>query len=345
MSERIYDFPPMPPEPVGASVPAERTGGMSRQEFLRLGGLSLIGAYLGNSVFATYLQARESKIWPENEPSFNFLNGETYTGQDRLGIFLPGFGDMHSETEAQLWNRTSELPKGMLTGYVDYSNEGIPNLKTIVSLIKDSVDMDRIKSVTMFGRSIGGLFALPVAAELGKPVKSLVLCSSPDKLEHGDYGNFGWLVAKVPENQEVATLGKWGVQAWREYSEKGGILRSIEAGWHDTFTGANPIALQNELKTAVGINIWDKDLDKKLRHVFIPGYSNVAYASTDHPSSDKTVLVVVSARGFVRRFADLGVTCTVHGLPYDGHADVEVTATNLKAWSQAAQAPHPLASK
>lgn len=334
----------MPPEPAEASTPAEHTGAMTRREFMRLGGLTLAGAYIGNSVFSTYLDVRESKIWPENDPSFNFLHGETYDGQTQLGIFLPGFGDMHSEQEAKLWNWTTKFPKNMLVGYADYSNEGT-DIPTIVRLIRESVDMDRIKSVTMFGRSIGGLFSLPVAAELGKPVKSLVLCSSPDRLEHGDYGNFGHLVANIPPNQEVATLGKWGVQTWRDFNDEGGIARSLKDGWRDTFTGANPIALQKELKTAVGIDIWDKDLDKKLRRVFITGYSHVVYASTDNPSSDKTVLVMVSARGFVQRFEDLGVKCEVRGLPYDGHADVQATATNLKAWSLDALAPRPLASK
>lgn len=334
----------MPPEPAEASVPAEYPRVWSRRRFLQLAGLSLMGAYLGNEAFSEYLEEREAKTWPNNEPSFNFLNGETYQGQTQLGIFLPGFGDMHSEAEAKLWNQTSEFSKGLLTGFVDYSNEGT-DLPTIVNMIRNSVDMDRIKSVTIFGRSIGGLFSLPVAAELGKPVKSLVLCSSPDRLEHGDYGNFGWLVAKIPTNQEVATLGKWGVQSWRDYTTRGGILSSIKEAWGETFTGANPIALQNELKTAVGIDIWDKDLDKKLRRVFIPGYSHVVYASTDNPPSDKTVLVVTSARGFVNRFNDLGVRCDVRGLPYDGHANVEATATNLRTWSQAAQAPRPLASK
>ncbi len=339
MSEGLYKYPPMPPVPAEDFPVEEEPRGVSRRGFLRAGAIGAASLYAGNTVLARLLDIAESKQWPGNEPSFSFINGETYHGQTELGIFLPGFGDMDGKAEAELWSKTSQLPKTMLTGCMDYSNEGT-DIETMVQLVRNQVDMERIQSVSIFGRSIGGLYSLPFAAELGVPVRSLVLCSSPSSLSNGDFGNFGRLVAGLPQNQELATGGKFLVNTWRSLTGNGYRLRKAsQEGWAETMSGANPLALQRELKTANGIDIWDPQLTERLGTVFIPGFSKVVYAATNNPSTDQTVIVVASGTEFQRRFETLGVTFDLRGLEYDGHANVHITAADLRGWTQAAIAP------
>jgi pimeloyl-ACP methyl ester carboxylesterase len=322
----------------------------SRRDFLKLssraaavvGGTALAGqayetARALNQSF-TAIEQYEEKLWPYNEPRFEFLGGETYQGQKEIAIYLPGFGDMHSHDEAALWQATSGVHE-LLTGYVDYSNEGT-DIDTIVRLIRDQIDPQTVESVTFVCRSIGGLFVLPVAAELGIPIRSLTLMASPSRLSNGDMGNLGRALAGLPQRRWLATLGKLTASTYNAFRHDGfDPAENVADGWHTTITGANPMAMQKELRTAAPINIQAAALQPKLRRVFIPGFSRVVYAATDHPDTDQTVHVTKSGREFKQEFDHLGVGCKLVGVPYDGHANVGATADYLQPWTQAATTP------
>jgi len=270
----------------------------------------------------------ESRLWPHNEPSFQFLGNETYKGQKQIAIYLPGFGDMHSRDEATQWHEKSNVPN-LLTGYVDYSNEGT-DIPTIVRLIREKIDINEVESVIFVGRSIGGLFALPVAAELGIPVKSLLLISSPSRLEYGDMGSLGEVVADLPRRRWLATLGKLVANGYHDYTVHGfDPSGNFAAGWQATMSGAAPLALATEVHTAASIDIKSPSRQKALEKVFIPGFSSVFYTSTNHPPTDKTVRVIESRREFGEEFNRLRVSYQAIDVPYDGHANVPTTAGYL----------------
>lgn len=283
----------------------------------------------------------ESRLWPHNEPSFQFLGNETYTSQKQVAIYLPGFGDMHSHDEAAEWHEKSNVPD-LLTGYVDYSNEGT-DIDTIVRLIREKIDVNQVESVIFICRSIGGLFALPVAAELGIPVKSLLLISSPSRLEYGDMGSLGEVLAELPRRRWLATLGKLVANGYHDYTVRGfDPSGNFAAAWHGTMSGASPLALQTEVRTAASIDIKAASRQKALERVFIPGFSSAVYAATNHPPTDKTVRVIESGREFGEEFNRLGISYQLIGVPYDGHANVPATAGHLRGWMQTIAAASPI---
>jgi len=330
---------------------ASQSEDITRRKFLELSGHAAtlgtgiaLGAYgyeaaeLGSEIVHA-VDKQEDELWPYTEPSFQFLGGERYRGQKQIAIYLPGFGDMHPKEEAELWQETSGVPD-LLTGYVDYSNEGT-DIPTIVKLIREQIDADQIESVSFVCRSIGGLFVLPIAAELGIPVKSLLLMSSPSKLENGDMGSYGRLLAKLPRWRALATFGKFVANAFHSYTVHGFHPgENFDEGWDSTMSGANPIALQTELRTAASINIQAPSLQQKLRKVLIPGYTRAIYAASYHPETDQTVRVVASGNDFREELTKLGIDCELVGIPYEGHANVSETAGSLQSWTRLATSPN-----
>lgn len=291
--------------------------------------------------------------WPVNKPTFTFLGGELYGNQREIGIFFPGFGDMNSQEEAQLWKTGSELSPKMPTAFLDYSNQGT-TVKHLADLIRSSIDISKLDSITLFGRSLGGPIEIAVATELGVPVRSMILCSSPLQVRDGDYASAGNLVADIPNNRGLATIAKYFVSLWRSSDASRGsdIATRLANAWQSTMSGASPAALQAELKAFSYIKLptSPKSLDKAMYHslhkVFIPGFTQVIYAASNDPSTDRTVHVVDAAKEYGQFFNLIGIEdFKTVGIPYDGHANVEATVAKLKPWIQATSVTRLLAAK
>ena len=349
-------FAPLPGRETLQDVPREEI--INRRDFLRLsrqrtlqaGAIALAAQYgwMAHVIAdnANQINDEMNERWPHNEPSVGFLDGASYTGQTELTIYLPGCGDVHSEEEAQIWKRRSGLRRDHLTAFVDYSNEGT-DIPGIVKTLRENIDFNRVRKVNYVCRSIGGLYVLPVAAEIGVPVGGVVFMASPSRLSNGDFGELGELVSHLPENRPIGTLLKFIYNCMLSIRNRGfdpGV--NIAEGWKGTMSGASEEALHKEIKTAADVNIFDKALQLKLRRVIIPGFTRADYTATDKPRSDKTVLVVASGREFQQEFVNLGVDLRLRGMPYDGHANVDVTAYHMQEWTDIVTSPaHILASK
>lgn len=312
-----------------------------RERALQVGAAALVVQYgaMAETISncANDIGHAEDQLWPKNKPSLTFLDEATYNNQEELTVYLPGFGDMHSVQEASLWKQSSQLSKNHLVGAIDYSNEGT-SINGIVNVLREGLnDLTGIQSINFVCRSIGGLYALPVAAELGIPVKSMLLISCPSRLSNGDFGNIGKAVANVPRRRWLSTLAKFSINAYYSVRDTGfDPGTNIAEGWKSTLSGANPDALQVEAKTAASIDIRAKSLQPALKKVFKQGFSEVAYAATDYPRSDETVRVTISGKEFAKEFHKLGIDFNLFGIPYRGHADVEATSLHMKGWTQKA---------
>lgn len=347
--ESVLTASPETPETPQPVPEAGSPGIIDRREFLfrirnraaGVGAAALLAEYgtmaslisdLGNQIGHD-----EDEIWPENRPTLTFLDGATYEGQEEITIYLPGFGDMHSVHEAKTWKDTSGIPEDRLVAAIDYSNEGT-DIEGIAKVIRSSID-SRVKVINFVCRSIGGLYVLPLAAELGIPVGSILFMSSPSKLSNGDFGNLGQIASHLPANRPIATIFKFIYNFCLSVRDHDfDPARNIAEGWEKTLSGANPAALQKELKTATKVNIFDKSLLHKLRKVFRPN-TKAAYTATNDPRSDETVMVVASGRDFEKVFRLLGIKLELLGMPYDGHANVEVTGHHMQRWAQSTPSP------
>lgn len=279
----------------------------------------------------------EAKIWPHNEPSLTFLEGAEYAGQSEIALFLPGFGDVHGAREAIDWKASGELPADMPVGVIDYSNQGA-NIDDIVDLIKKQVDTKSLTALNLFGTSMGGLYSVAVAAKLGVPVRSLILCSSPSSFSHAYFGDLSHVVSEMPTNRGLATITKFVASAYRSHQTNPDFsLQHVASdAVRRTLTGGDPVAEQNQLKAGYGVNIYDRHLIKDLRKVFQPGFSHVAYVASKHPHTDTIVQVIISGDEYKILFNDqLGVSFKLFGANYQGHANVEVSATDTKGWAHA----------
>jgi hypothetical protein len=333
----------------------------ARQEMLEteVSRRQMLGGILGTMGFAAatgaalairhqtkVVQAGLEKLWPENEPTFNFLGGETHREQTQIGIFFPGFGDMHARSEAEQWQANGELEPNMPVGYLDYSNEGATP-KQLADLIRQNVDITKLESVVMFGRSMGGPMELAVAAELGIPVKSMILCSSPFEIADGSYGNIGEIVASVPNDKLLASEAKFGVNLWKAFKKHWlNVPEDVVEAWHETTTGAAPWALQPEVKFLAGFDFYDNELCDKLEKVLLAGWTEIVYVESNKPQTDKTVDDIAASMkysiGLAKRF---GIKLSIFGAPYDGHADVGASSTRLAPWIEASSVPTPIPSK
>ena len=350
---------------------------------------TVAATYAGEAALIHYEAARTGKamdrLWPENAPSFNYLEGVMPKNPKAIAIFFPGFGDMHSEKEARMVKKDGQVEASVSVGYLDYSNQGA-SIKEQADAIREKVNLDEVESLTLVCRSMGGPFALGVAKELGVPIKNIIFCASPYEVSDGDYGEAGVAVAKLPPNRAISTVAKDSISFWRRATQTKGknpfrdfarsfvdlfhtsqghldiaenvvdaahdfkkglddLGEALGLAVHDTFSGANPEAARNELRT------WDsehlpteaKNLDSRektaYQKVFVPGYTNVLYTATDHPSTDQTVMVRRSAQHFQEFFVDmLGFDpgdFETKNIPYDGHANIEVTMQHLQPWIDA----------
>ena len=315
---------------------------MNRREFLRLG-RNAIGAIGATAVLTQALivrdklikfQEMQERIWPHNEPKFDFLDGEQYSGQREIALYLPGFGETYSESSARRWRDGSDLPH-LLTGYLDYSHDGT-DIDTMVRLIREKLDNTNVERITVIGRSMGGLYSFPIIARLGIPVRAWMFMSSPSRLSNGEFGQYGQFVAHLPESDFLATLAKWGVNIYLQ-SKKDGFkpAEDAAAAWFEnTVTGEKARGLQKELVVANGIDIFDPVLQRDLRAVIDPDETEIAYTASENPNTDLTVRVVPSAREIRRAIEMCGGRCAIRGMPYDGHANIEVTTQTMAGWFQ-----------
>jgi|GEM_PF-1935404 len=198
----------------------------SRRDFLKLS--SRAAAVVGGTVLAaqayetaefvdqslTALDAYETRLWPNNKPTFNYLSSETIANPKALAIFFPGFNDTHAAAEAQAVKDQGQLPADVSVGYLDYSNQGA-TITELAEAIRSQVNLEQLESLTLVCRSMGGPFALGVAKELGIPVKNIIFSASPYEVSDGDYGEAGLAIAKLPSNRALATSTKAAVSWWR----------------------------------------------------------------------------------------------------------------------------------
>jgi hypothetical protein len=327
---------------------ADDAAELSRRDFLkRFGGVALgtAGAVYGatlayeaaeliNSV-GTLIGHEEDEIWPHNEASFTWLNPETKADQSQFTLYLPGFGETNPEENARTWFKESGLTD-MPMAYLDYSHQGT-TLQHLVDLINaDPFVMahrnDPDFYVNAVGRSLGGLYSFPVLAEVDIPVKTLSFISSPSRLEYGDFGALGSLLAGLPKWRAVDTMVKAGVNTYRNYEQHGfHPIGNLEGGWEATMHGENPIGLQQELRAGKDIHILDEKLLARLRSgIIIPGFTEMFYAASYHPSSDITVHVQPSGEEYEKAARRLGARFNWIHVPYDGHANVSQTAHKLQ---------------
>lgn len=328
---------------------ADTAPGLTRRDFIqRFGGaaLGVVGAgyayeaaELINSV-GTMIGRQEDARWPHNEPSFTWLNAEANSDTKQCVVYLPGFGEINPGGNAAHWLKASDLP-GVPMGYMDYSNQGA-SLEAIVEHIRTAVEAGGFEELHVVGRSIGGLYALPVLAELGMPVKSITFISSPSRLEYGDFGRLGSFMAGLPKWRAVDTMAKAMVNAYRDYEQNGfGPIHNLEEGWQNTMYGANPTALHQELRVGKPINIQDSNLIATLlaKGVIAPGYTEAVYSATYKPATDITVHVQPSGAEYEKAFRRMGVPLQLIPVHYEGHAHVTETANRLRDITQASMAP------
>jgi hypothetical protein len=277
------------------------------------------------------LRYLEEKHWPHNEPSFTWLGGEAYTGQEEISIYLPGFGEMEPEENAETWKRNTPNLGDTLMGYMDYSNEGA-SIDKMVELIRAQIDTNRTKSVNFVCRSIGGLYMTEVAIRLGLPVHNIYLISSPPDLDDGNYGSSGEFAARAPKSPTIATIAKFAVNVCISVRDHGfsikSPLRNVIDGFHSAEHGASPIALQEEVKEASGINLKSKTLQDRVQKsgVFNKKSTKVHYiAAADH-YTDHTVYINKSINGFRDFFGPLDIPFEVIDADYSGHANVQQSA-------------------
>ncbi len=326
---------------------------LSRRDFLqRFGGVALgtAGAVYGatlayetaeliNSV-GTLIGREEDETWPHNGPSFTWLNAETDNKQQQCIVYLPGFGEMNPKDNATDWLKISNLPDVPM-GYLDYSNQGT-NLETMVELVRSAAETKGFTELHVVGRSIGGLYSLPFLEKLGMPVKSITFISSPSRLEYGDFGNLGSVMAGLPKWRAVDTMAKTMVNMYRDYELNGfDPLDNLENGWRATMHGANPTALHQELRVGKPINIQDGDLlaNLKKKNIIVPGYTQAIYAATYKPATDITVHVQPSSAEYEKVFRRMEVPLQIIPVHYEGHANVSETANRLRTITQASTTP------
>lgn len=340
--------------------PDEEPERFGRREFLRraksatekVGAVALVAQYGGMAAIMRNdfgkIKAIEDERWPYKKSNLTFLNNETYHDQEEVTFYLPGFGDMTSGPEAEQWQNIGNT-KNQLTAFFDYGHQGM-SVDELVELAVQKIDRNKVKSINIVGRSIGGLFGLLFAAKLGIPVKSITFIASPSKLSNGEFGKLGWALGWLPQDRALATAVKFGIGMYHDIEHHGVHLidNSLRA-WEDgTIGGEDPDGLQEEARAAKDIDIFDADFLSLLGEVIIPGFTMASYTATDNPPTDTIVRVVDSANDIQKMFGLLGTSCSIFNVPYDGHANVPVTATFLHKirWTQAATSPtRVLASK
>lgn len=310
---------------------------VSRRSFAKAAFIGM--AFLQGEAVRTsldFIADTEREIWPSTEPSLTFLNEVDHISAEEVGIFLPGFGDERGMSEATDWQKSQALSADIPVGYVDYSTQGA-GIDTITDLVRDKVDIKQLKAIHLFGSSMGGLYAVNIAAKLGVPVRSLVLCSSPSTFDNAYFGNLSNIVAKVPANRTFATLTKLFASAYRshEIHPEYDLSEVSEDAFRRTVTGGDPVSLQRELQVARSVNIHDEGMIDQLRKVFLPDFSQVAYAASMYPSTDTVVQVAASGSDFKWLFNDkLGVDFKLFGVDYRGHANVGKTVLATAPWTK-----------
>lgn len=311
---------------------------VSRRSFVKaVGGVAAAstGLFVADTIRndLDLLREYEDNIWGSSEPSLTFLDNETYRNQKSLGVFLRGFNDTNGYEEAKSWKDGSGLPENLLTCSIDYAG-GRSSIEDIVDLIKEHVNVSQLENVSIFGMSMGGLYAIPIAARLGVPISSLALCSTPSTFDNAYFSSYSDLVAKLPANPELSTALKFAAGLVRqndlhpEYSNS----ELWDASLNFTFSGDSAVALQNQLKMVREIDIDNEEMIHQLGRNCIPGWTQTAYAASLYPNSDKTVLVKPSSNDFEVLFKKIEVAYTRIGIDYIGHANVAATAVGMRSW-------------
>ncbi|HSX15746.1 MAG TPA: alpha/beta fold hydrolase [Candidatus Saccharimonadales bacterium] len=343
--------------------PDEEPERFGRREFLRrsktaagnVGAVVLLAQYgrMAEVIHkcAVAVAKAEDKAFAEDIPKFTLLENRKYKDEKEFAVYLPGFGDQASGDEARAWMIASGLlpakpnsstGEELLMGFMDYSQSGA-SIKQMADLIRAQIDVTKVELITIVGRSMGGLLAWALAAELGIPVKCITMISSPGALSDGEFGVVGNVIAPLPESAAIATLAKWGVSMYRDIEHHGlHPEKNTERSYHETMTGQKPTGLQEELKIMQGVDLDapdDSEFFRKLLKVIIPNFTRVAYARTHNPPSDETVNVVSAVQRIIRFCKRLSIIPEIANVPYDGHANVVKSGEYLIEWTQDALSP------
>lgn len=288
-----------------------------------LGGLALFAAGC-NQAFRTYL----NQHWEKVPPTLTFLNGEVPKNPKQIALFLPGFGDIHSEHESEQLARGGQLPPELPIAYFSESL-GDATIEEKADLVRATVNVDELESIVLIGRSMGGEDAWALAAELGVPVSKIIMFSSPFSLKDGDYGDLGNALKYAPNDRELGFVTKI-IYSWLQAKDKNGygdVFGNATYAWENALAGDDPLVMEKRAKTSLKIRLKSRAMIKKLEKVIYPGYTKVYFTESQDPGTDHTVHDRASEEEYKEECQKLGgVEFFRIKAPYEGHANVEATA-------------------
>ncbi len=330
---------PIPPDspfaswPVAPPIPdtIEKLGAWQNIKVNRrpiLAGLAYL-ALCANSAFRQYLDGS----YPRIEPELISATGEIPDQPEQVAFFFPGFGDMHTVPEMKDLLKKGEFPRIIpLLGFNESQYDATPQEKA--RLAREKIDMSNLRSVILFGSSMGGQDLWEFAAYLGVPVEKIYMFSSPFSLADGFDGEIGKLFKHVPIDRELAFVGKL-IYGWQHAKRKNGLLDIIgnaETAWHMAITGDDPVTLEKRAKASLNNNIWRLVRSGRFKGI-IDENTDVYYTDAEDPRKDPTVHVVHSCDEF-RKVCDY-LHARFHHLPIkEGHANVKQTAIILAPFLQ-----------
>lgn len=274
--------------------------------------------------------------WPYDQPSLNFYNPLDATIQhDEIAILFPGYGEMSVRGKAYTLRQKGNLPPDVPVAYIDYSNEGVTAAK-MARVIRETIEPLSVKRLRLVGHSFGGPFSLVVASELGLPVSSATLISSPFSMANAHYGGLGKFVSKAPNLKEADLVIKFLVNM-NDQDEAHGyehLFSNIGRARKSTLLGGSGQALESEAQDLDEINLRSAALQARLGKVLLAGKTRVAYSSTNKPETDHTVDVLTSPRLYAWLFNLLDVSFENIPGNYAGHSNIEGSLVALHNWAE-----------
>lgn len=294
-----------------------------------LGGLVYL-ALCANSAFRQYLDSSYPRIRPE----LISATGEIPDRPEQVAFFFPGFGDMHTVPEMKELLKKGAFPRIIpLLGFNESQYDATPQEKA--KLAREKIDMSNLRSVILFGRSMGGQDLWEFAADLGVPVEKIYMFSSPFSLADGFDGEIGKIFKHAPIDRELAFVGKL-IYGWQHAQDRNGwldIIGNTEAAWNGAITGDDPVTLEKRAKASLNNIIWNLARSGRLNGI-IDENTDVYYTDAVDPRKDSTVHVVHADDEF--REVSEYLHARFHHLPIkEGHANVEQTAIVLSPLLQA----------
>lgn len=295
---------------------------VTRRQLIQYAGLAALAA-------ATRQDKRlQDDYWPDTETSLQLLEEDGRLPAAEGWLVVPGLGNQNGETMARQFKSQLPWERKSPVAYFNYANQGYTRGE-IAS--KALIYASRLKAMSIYGHSMGGVTALDAIRGLETPISRIVLNCAPFDIDDARDGFAGKVLGRVADALHLdggpltTYTGTVVTDTRRDGFRFDNFLKAAEQTLH----GSPPKLQVSQMKHLASFNLNQGLSDFK---GCITPSTQVLYIAPAHLLDDKTVDNLPAFHKWSTYFENFGTNVETLSVPNMGHADTRMAAIEAKYW-------------